>query len=116
MGSLPLPGFVLQKTVLSTTKGDDQVSLADKLNRYGVNATVSKGKVSLEAVPTDLDALCDSEGTVTDAEFDQFLTDLDGFEAHVDAHPEGRDRGGYVVWVERNGEAAWYSESDCEWR
>lgn len=38
-------------------------------------------------------------------------------EVWVAAHPEGSDRGGYVVWVElEDGTCAFFYEPDCEWR
>lgn len=91
------------------------MTLLDKLNRYGVTGSVSKGVVTLEANPDDLDELCDTEGVVNDQEFSNFLDELDTYEAYLDDHPEGSDRGGYVVWVEKDDDRCYYYEPDGEW-
>jgi len=90
------------------------VTLVEKLNRYGVQASAHKGVVSLEAVPDDLANLCDEEGTVVDAGLSAFLDELDTFKAYLDEHPYGRE-GGFVHRVEAGREKAWYNEGDGEW-
>ena len=91
------------------------MKLIEKLVGYGVNYSVSKGVVTLEALPDNLDSLCGTDGTVNDKEFSDFLDELNTYTTYIDAHPEGSDRGGYVVWVEHGNEKCFYYEPSCEW-
>lgn len=89
------------------------MTLAEKLNKHNAQHEVTKGKVTVTCVPEDSQLTAD--GTVTDAEFAAFADELDKAEAYLDQHPWGYG-GGYVAWVELNGEKSWFSENgDCEW-
>ena len=91
------------------------MTLVEKLNRYGVQDSVEKGVVTLEAVPDDFDDLSNEEGDVIDQGFSAFLGELETFQAYLDLHPYGRE-GGYVPHVETpTGERAYYNESEGEW-
>lgn len=78
--------------------------LAELFNQ-GVNGSeVGKGQVELEYVP--------EEG----AEINQTILDLvDQAGAYLAAHPEGADRGGYVMWAEVGDAEIWYDPHDCSW-
>ena len=90
------------------------MTLAEKLNKFKINSVVHKGKVTLECEPDD-DQL-NPDGTLVDPEQDQFVDEMESFEAYLEVHPEGRG-GGYVPYVvEINGERAWFDENgDNEW-
>lgn len=75
------------------------MSLADTLNTKGVWPKVNRSKVGLWA---------------TDDQ-DQIVEGSHEGEGYVDPHPEGEDRGGYVVYWECDGEIAHYDEHDGEW-
>lgn len=90
------------------------MTLIEKLNKYEVTHNTGKDGVTLEACPQD-DSLFDSEGFVTDDEFSKFLEDLNRAKAYVEDHPLDR-RAGLVVFVELDGETAWYDENgECAW-
>lgn len=89
------------------------MELVEKLNRFRVRSTVSKGVVTLKA--GDLDSLCDEEEPVTEQEFSDFLTEMATYEAYLDEHPEGSDRGGHVVWVKHGDEKCYFYGPSGEW-
>lgn len=82
------------------------MTLAEKLNKYGVSYETSPKGVSLEAEPED-ESLFDENGVVTDSDLNAFLGHLAGgkLKAYVDDHPDRR--AGLVCWVTHNGEKAW---------
>ena len=75
------------------------MSLADTLNAKDVWPHVKRSKVSLWGR--------DPRGNVVKATHEG--------EGYVDPHPEGEDRGGYVVFWEVEGETALYDETKGEW-
>jgi len=91
------------------------MNLKEKLKRWGVTYTVDMGVVTLEAQPDDLDSLCDGEGVVVNKEFSDFLDELAEYRAYLDAHPEGSDRGGYVVYVDNGTESCFFMENAGVW-
>jgi hypothetical protein len=88
------------------------VTLAEKLNRYEVSVSVSKGEVTLTA---ESDFELNDDGTAVNPEVQAFLDELDDYTAYLDEHPEGADRGGYVVFVEDGDDTAQYDHGDCSW-
>lgn len=90
------------------------MTLAEKLNTYNVTYSVEKGKVTLECCPTDDQV--GPDGTLVDPEQEAFVEAAESFDAYLDYHPYGRE-GGFVVYVEADGERSWYAEhGDCEWQ
>ena len=94
--------------------------LADRLNQYNTQPEVTKGEVELSPYPSNLDDLCDSEGTVTDPEFLKYFDWLETLGAYLDEHPYGRE-GGYVPTVQEldendNFDKAWWDENDGLWQ
>lgn len=92
------------------------MTFVEKLNRYGVNAFVNAyHKPDLEAVPADLDDLCDSDGNVVNHGLAAFLDVLDDqTTCWIDTHPEGHG-GGKVFYAEHDGQRAFYNENEGEW-
>lgn len=96
------------------------MTLAEKLNKFDVTYTVTKGKVTLDCMP--IDEQVSPDGTLVDEEQEEFIKEMENFtkemenfETYLDLHPHGQE-GGYVPYVETNGEIAWYDEyDDCEW-
>ena len=90
------------------------MTLADKLNKYEVNFSLTKTGVQLEADPKD-DSLFDAEGSVIDQAFSSFLDVLDTSTSYVDYDPRD-SRAGIVVFVEAEGARAWFDLSgECSW-
>lgn len=88
------------------------IQLANRLNEGGFEPVVEEGAATLRVTFGFDDKghyLGDRPAT------DQELADL-GFErGFVEAHPEGRKRGGYVPYVVCGGATTFWSETDAEW-
>jgi len=94
------------------------VTLADKLNKYGVSFSLTKTGVELNhRLITDEDNSLDTEGSVTDQAFSSFLDVLDASTSYVDYDPRD-SKAGLVVYVEAEGARAWLRvdlSGECSW-
>jgi hypothetical protein len=85
-------------------------SLADRLNQAkAFPERISRGKFELCKFTDEVDP------STQCYENDGPCVGFEGCELYLDDHPEGSDRGGYVVFCELNGETAHFDEGMGDW-
>lgn len=87
--------------------------LAEKLNKYKCGYNIEEGDVDVD-ICTDDDSLFDEDGYIIDSELRDFANDLVMAKKYCDEDP--RDSAlGITVFVELNGETAWWDEGESLW-